>query len=102
MKALIGTDKQVKWAEDIRTEYIKSQAFLNRETIDSEDSSFWIEFRNIATSNLRALELGFYLEAVSFIKAGKNLDDVVDFTEISECAYEVLCKNESSIVKFCK
>ena len=102
MKTLIGTEKQVKWAEDIRAEYIKSQKFLNREIIDSEDSSFWIEFRNIANSNIRALELGFYLEAINFIKSGKNLDDVVDFSEISENAYDVLCKNESDIVKFCK
>ena len=76
--------------------------FLNREIIDSEDSSFWIEFRNIANSNIRALELCFYLEAINFIKSGKNLDDVVDFSEISENAYDVLCKNESDIVKFCK
>mgnify|MGYP000945677304 CR=1 FL=1 len=102
MTTLTGTEKQVKWAEGIRAEYIKSQTFLNREVIDTEDSSFWIEFRNIATSNVKALQLGFYLEAVNFIKSGKNLDDIVDFSEISEDAYEVLCKNETDIVKFCK
>ncbi len=102
MTTLTGTEKQVKWAEGIRAEYIKSQTFLNREIIDTEDSSFWIEFRNIATSNVKALQLGFYLEAVNFIKSGKNLDDIVDFSEISEDAYEVLCKNETDIVKFCK
>ena len=102
MTTLTGTEKQVKWAEDIRAEYVKSQTFLNREVIDTEDSSFWIEFRDVANSNAKALKLGFYLEAVNFIKSGKNLDDVVDFSEITEDAYEVLCKNESDIVKFCK
>ena len=85
MKDLIGTEKQVKWATDIRNQYLKLCESYNISPVDCEDSKFWIEYgqvTNITVSNLKN-----YLIAYTWLKDGLTEDQMYDLAESDEEKY---------------
>lgn len=72
MKTLIGTEKQIKWAEELRNEYLRLVGKFGGEDIDSEDSKFWIE--NAQVTNITYKSIPIKLEAYNFLRSEKYVD----------------------------
>ena len=72
MKTLIGSEKQIKWAEDIRKEYNHYIDTFGGEKVDCEDAKFWIEYGRV--TNITYKEVSTRLEAYNFIRSNNFID----------------------------
>ena len=85
MLNLIGSEKQIKWAESIRAEYYRLVEMFGGEKIDCEDAKFWIEHGRV--SNISMKSLPDFLIAYSWVKEGLSEDDMYDLAESDEDKY---------------
>lgn len=101
MKALKGSRKQIKWAEDIRKQYIHFVEEFGGEMVDCEDAKFWIEYAQVSALNYEKVPTR--LEAYEFLKRTglrpKDFSDNcvwerVDAGELSEEAGSMIYQGE--------
>ena len=96
MKELTGSPKQVKWAEEIREEYIKNCKYLGEEPVDTESAKFWIEHGRV--SNIRLKDVPIALEAWNYLnKNGIPTRQDVKKGEITNEAYNLIAHKRIKI-----
>ena len=77
MKTLLGSEKQVKWAESLRAEYLRLVKKFGGVEIDCEDAKFWIEHAQV--NNITYKNVPAKLEAYEFLKSiGEKRIDATD------------------------
>lgn len=81
MKTLIGSEKQTKWAESLRAEYLRLVKEFGGINVDCEYSKFWIE--NAQVTSITYSNLPLKLEAYNFIHSA----NFIDATQSSVKAY---------------
>ncbi len=102
MKKLLGTQKQIIWAEDIRAKYFNIAKEYSFAPIDNECAAFWIEFAKHMTNLGADKALLAENEAYKYIKAGGKIEDARKMAKagkISKDAYEALLIHRSFFEK---
>ena len=96
MKELTGSPKQVKWAEEIREEYIKNCKYLDEEPVDTEYAKFWIEHGRV--SNIRLKDVSIALEAWNYLSInGIPAEQDVKKGAITKEAYSLIANKRIKI-----
>lgn len=103
-KALTGSAKQKKWAEDIREIYLKSDALTDEQKIElvtcggfTDTAKFWIENRNVEASKMTARNIVAQYRVLQ--KLEEEYSDICDRTRSVGARDRIREKIESYINK---
>ena len=86
-----GTEKQIKWAEQIKAEYsslkpsheidTEASAILDK-VFACEESSFWIFCKTQRKQGLRAVALAYHDRVAKLAKTGIDVQEILQANEI--------------------